>query len=240
MANVNGEWIIMGTDSSDPYCLHTPDQAIDYIKQIGFLPLFQCSVPALSLENRTVPDYWWTEIEAKDPWEWRRIIAASGEVAYGKFFRGRAGFISLDWFPYFANWRRDGYDYDAAWDDGKMKFRQKNVMDCFEEKDEYYSNELKRASGLIKEEAKHFDPTLIELQEKAYVCIKDFRQRLNKKGMPYGWPLTVYSTPENMWGRDLVTSAYKEEPEESRERIYNHLLTEYPVATTEQIEALFR
>ena len=37
-----------------------------------------------------------------------------GKVAYGKFFDKKAGFISLEWLPYFANYRRSGYDFDAT------------------------------------------------------------------------------------------------------------------------------
>ena len=38
------------------------------------------------------------------------IIAAGGRIAYGKFFDRKAGFISREWLPVFANYRRDGYD----------------------------------------------------------------------------------------------------------------------------------
>lgn len=61
---------------------------------------------------RTVPEYWWCEDPKVDPWMWREIIARSGEIAYGKFFDKKAGFISIDWLPIFANYRRDGYDFE--------------------------------------------------------------------------------------------------------------------------------
>ena len=70
-------------------------------------------------------------IPKSDPWEWREIIARSGKVAYGKFFDKKAGFISKQWFPYFANFRRDGYDFDALWDDEKASIRQKKIMDFY-------------------------------------------------------------------------------------------------------------
>ena len=46
---------------------------------------------------------------------WREIIARSGKVAYGKFFDKKAGFISVEWLPVFANYRRDGDDFDALY-----------------------------------------------------------------------------------------------------------------------------
>ena len=48
------------------------------------------------------------------------------------------------------------------------------------------------------------------LQMQQYLCVRNFRQRKNKKGEAYGWPIAVYATPEHLWGCDYVTSAYKE------------------------------
>ena len=121
MPNENGTWIMYGVNWDDPECLHTVKEAIEYINEVGFLPLFKNDIPGFSLEERTVPEYWWCGDPKLDPWEWREIIARSGEVAYGKFFDKEAGFISQKWLPYFANYRRDGYDFDAVGiDDSKM------------------------------------------------------------------------------------------------------------------------
>ena len=79
-----------GVDEDDPYCIHTVDQLIEYINEIGFLPLFKNEIPGFSVEERTVSLYWWSGIQEKDPWEWREIIAHSGKVAYGKFFLQRS------------------------------------------------------------------------------------------------------------------------------------------------------
>ncbi len=135
-----------GVEWDDPECLHTVDEAIEYINEIGFLPLFKNEIPGFSLEERTVPQFWWSGDVERDPWEWREIIARRGEVAYGKFFDKKAGFISKKWLPYFANFRRDGYDFDALWEDGKASARQKRIMDLFEDEapfQELFSNELK-------------------------------------------------------------------------------------------------
>ena len=52
--------------------------------------------------------------------------------------------------------------------------------------------------------------------------------------------VSVYMTPEELWGYDLVTSAYKETPESSRERIYRHVQEHYPNAAEKQIRALMK
>ena len=99
------------------------------IDEVGFLPLFKNEVDSFSAEENTSDLYWWTGDEEQDPWEWRRLIAHSGGVVYGKLFDGKAGFISRAWFPHFANWRRDGYDFDSRWDEELATMRQKRIID---------------------------------------------------------------------------------------------------------------
>lgn len=238
MANESGTWVMYGVSEDDPSCIHTVEEAIAYINEIGFLPLFRNDIPGFSLEERTVSEHWWSEDPARDPWEWRAMIARSGQVAYGKFLDKKAGFISKEWFPYFVNYRRDGYDFDALWDDEKASMRQKKIMDLFAEENadaELYSFEVKQHAGFGKDGEKNFEGTVTDLEMKMYLCMRDFRQRKNKKGESYGWSIAVYSTPEHLWGYDYVTFAYRENSKESWKRIVNHMNEVYPVATEAQI-----
>lgn len=196
--------------------------------QVGFLPLFGNRIIGFSLEERTAAGDWWTDDPVHDPWEWRGIIARRGNLAYGKFFENKAGFISRKWLPFFANYRRDGYDFDALWDDGLATFRQKRIMDLFEDRQEYFSYELKEKAGFGAGGEKNFDGTLASLQMMTYLCVRDFRPRLNKKGQPYGWSIAILSAPETIFGSELVRSAYKEDPAKSRDRIFEHMNTLYP------------
>lgn len=241
MGNENGTWIMYGVEWDDPECIHSVDEAIKYINEVGFLPLFKNEIPGFSLEERTVPEYWWSGDAKVDPWEWRAQIARSGEVAYGKFFENKAGFISKEWLPYFVNYRRDGYDFDAIWEDGKAARRQKYIMDLFDENApdaELFSHEIKKKAGFGKGGEKGFDGTINNLQMQTYLCVRDFRQKTNKKGEEYGWAVAVYATPEHIFGRDLVTSAYKEDPVSSGEKIAAHMNEIYPIATPKQIKKL--
>ena len=61
-------------DWNDPECIHTVEEATEYINRIGFLPLFKNDIPGFSLEERTVPEYWWSDDVDKDPWLWRTVI----------------------------------------------------------------------------------------------------------------------------------------------------------------------
>lgn len=230
MSNESGEWIIHGMDYDAPGCIRSWEELIRYIDQIGFLPLFRNEIPGFSAEEHTPADGWWTGDLSRDPWAWRELIARSGQVAYGKFFQKKAGFISKKWFPYFANYRRNGYDFDSLYEDELASIRCKKIMDLFEKDGELYSSEMKKKAGFGKGGEKNFDGTAADLQMQTYLILRDFRQRVNKKGESYGWPVSVYTTPENLWGYEHVTSAYREEPECSKARILAQMKELFPDA----------
>ena len=238
MSVENGEWIMHGLDGNDPSCLHSVEELEAYVDQAGFLPLFGNRIPGFSVEEHTCADYWFTGDTARDPWEWRAIIAHRGHLAYGKFFDNKAGFISRSWLPYFANLRRDGYDFDARWEDELASYRQKKIMDFFDGNQEYYSVELKQKAGFGKGGEKNFEGTSALLQMQTYLCIRDFRQRINKQGRPYGWAIAVLTKPETIFGEELVTAAYREEPEISRNRIYEQMKNMYPETSEKDLKKM--
>lgn len=238
MTEENGTWIMCGVEEDDPYCIKSVEELEAYINDIGFLPLFKNEIPGFSVEERTVAMYWWSGNRERDPWEWRAIIAERGNIAYGKFFDKKAGFISKEWMPYFSNWRRDGYDFDARWDDEKAQLRQKKIMDLFmaEEGCCLYSNDVKKKAGFGNGGEKNFEGVITQLQMETYLCVRAFRQRLNKQGVGYGWPVAVYTMPENLWGGSYIADGYKEEPSESHDKIYGHIRDVYPIATDKMIK----
>lgn len=243
MGNEAGEWILYGVDWDDPECLHTVDEAIAYINEVGFLPLFRCEIPGFSLEERTVPEYWWSEDPKVDPWMWRAIIAGRKDIIYGKFFGNKAGFISKAWIPTFANYRRDGYDFDALFEDGKAPLKHKKIMDHFTEDNmdqELFSNEIKKKAGFVKGGEKGFDGVVTKLMMQLYLCNANFQKRRNKNGEEYGWDIAVYSSVEHIHGYDYVTSCYNEKPEDSWERIVAHMKDIYPIATSQQIKKVLK
>ncbi len=60
MANENGEWIMRGLDWNSPYRIRTWQELINWINEVGFLPLFANEVEGFSAEEHISPDYWWT------------------------------------------------------------------------------------------------------------------------------------------------------------------------------------
>ena len=182
------------------------------------------------------------------PWEWREIIAASHEVAYGKFFGGKAGFISKEWLPYFANYRRNGYDFDSRYEDGLATYREKVIMDYYIgedgegdmlwKQDAILSTELKKMAGFGKGGLKNYPGIITGLQMQLYLVITDFQRRKNKKGAEYCMSVSVMFPPETIWGYDLVTSTYSEEPAESWQRIVDHVKKLYPDSTESALNGL--
>ena len=235
MGAENGEWIIHGLEWDNPLRIRSAEELINYINEVGCLPLFKNEIDGFSVEEHTWSDGWWSGDPEQDPWEWRAILARSEKVAYGKFFDKKAGFISLEWLPYFVNYRRDGYDFDARYDDELASIRSKKIMDLFLVHEELFSYELKELAGFGKGGEKNFPGIVTDLQMQTYLAVKDFRCKKNKKGQEYGWAIAVYCMPEQIWGYDAVTAAYKEEPEVSKNRIFNRVKEVFPWATEKQI-----
>lgn len=191
-------------------------------EEAGFLPFFACGT-GVSVEELCAPALWFTEEEG--PWEWKGPIARTGRCAYGKFFGGKAGFVSRAWLPDFCNFRRDGYDFDARCDEGLAPHQDAYVYQTVADAGELLSKRLKQLCGFKKDQNTGFDTIVTRLQMQTYLCIADFIYERDRHGKPYGWGVALYSTPEAQFGCELVSSAYRRPPEESRTRIEAHLRT---------------
>lgn len=240
MATENGQWIMRGMDWNDPFRIRTWQELVRWIDEVGFLPLFANHIPGFSAEEHVSPDFWWTGNREQDPWEWREIIAGSHQAAYGKFFCQKAGFISLEWLPVFANFRRGGYDFDARWEDGLASRREKKIMDVLTGRDqdgdvtfpaeEILSTDLKRKAGFGGDGEKNYSGIVTGLQMQTYLVIAVFRKKRSRRGEEYGMPVSVLLPPEALWGYERVTSAYGERPEDSRQKILRRVKELYPDA----------
>ena len=231
-------WVMHGLAKDDPSCIKSADELARYIDRVGFLPLFRCDIPGFSVEEHTASEDWFCGVPEKDPWEWRKVIAASGAIAYGKFFDKRAGFISRRYLPAFVNYRRDGYDFDARWDDELASVRSKKIMDLFSGNQadrELYSFEVKALAGYGPGGEKNFEGEVTKLQMQTYLCVRDFRRRKNKKGVEYGWGIAVYCLPEHIFGEAFVRSGYGDAPKDSARKVISRIRELYPEATDRQI-----
>lgn len=217
--------------------LKSAEDIVALVKEIGFLPFFKNNIEGFSVEEHTPPELWFTGEEG--PWEWKGPIARGKECVYGKFFRGKAGFVSLDMFPELANYRRDGYDFDARYDDGLAALKDKTVYDVIEKNETVLSKKIKRELNYGKNGNKGFDSVITRLQMQTYINIADFVYMTDKNGAQYGWGVAVYTTPEHFFG-DLPSSAYSTDPLESKERVMKRLREVLPDASESDISRLIK
>ncbi len=217
--------------------IHSAEDIISLVQEIGFLPFFRNEIEGFSIADLCAPELWMSD-DIEGPWEWKGPIARTKTCVYGKFFAGRAGYISTEWFPDFANYRRDGYDFDARFDDELASYKDKGIYDVIAENGEILSKTLKEKCNYRKGGNKGFDTVITRLQMQTYVNIADFVYLKDRFGQTYGWGVAQYSTPEAMFGREFVTSAYHRDPEESKEKILVHLRGLLPDASEKQIRKM--
>ncbi len=230
----DGEWIMEGLEKHDPKRIKSMDELYEYIETVGFLPLFSSRVPGFSLEELTASDAWFSG-EDEDPWEWRAIAAIEGKVVYGKFFGKKAGFISKAWFPYFAAYRRDGYDFDTLYELGMASRKSKLLMDVLEERGRVPSYILKTEAGFGQTGESGFEGAITNLMMQTYSVICGFERKLNRNGEEYGWPVAVYCTAESRFGREMVRSRYELTKEEALAKIMEQMHRLYPDASEKDI-----
>ena len=163
--------------------IRTLAQLEEAIERIGFMPYAGDEKKSLFTLESMTDNAWFTGLE-DDPWEWRRRIAEKGEQAYGKFFGGKAGFVSRACIPAFIAARRDNRSFYEMYSDGLISRDAKRVWDCFDLRVEWTHQELKRETGLGGRE---FESAVTELQGLFFLCVPGQSRRINKKGEPYGW-----------------------------------------------------
>lgn len=227
------------------------EQLEQLIKEWGFLPFFKNPIKGFSIEEMTPPELLFGEEMSNGPWVWKGPIISNWESAYGKFFKGKAGYISLDWLPDFINWRRHSHPLENETEDAK------HILEVLIKNESMISKKLKTESGftlsrkrfsntpndLPKENKKNglaFDSIIGHLQMATYVCIADFEYLVSKKGETYGWGVARYCTPEAMYPDifPISDAVDKRTPEESRERIIDHLTSILPDIETKHIDKL--
>ncbi len=236
MITIDGKWTMEGMNRDNPNRIKTHRELSAFINEIGFLPLFKNEIEGFSVEELTAADSWWASISEEDPWEWREVIAGEGEIAYGKLFGNRAGFVSKEWYPYLAAFRRDGYDFESRYEDGLASYRAKKVMDILAEVELLPSNEVKAAAGFGKGGDKGFEGVMTLLQMQTYITVRSFQRRSNKKNEEYGWPVAVFSLSERLFGVDHVRSAYPMGTSKAKKTILDHLQAKFPKASLAELE----
>ena len=211
------------------FTVRSKQDLLDAIETFGFLPFFAGSIPGFSLEEHVAPELWYSHTSDSWPvWEWKGPVIRESGCAYGKFLENKAVFISRKWFPDFANYRRDGYDFDARFDEGLASYRGRDLFDLIDQNAPVLTKQLKAIGNYRKGGKKGFDTLITRLQAQCYVLISDFVYAMDKTGKPYGWGIAEYSTPEKLFGAAFTDRVYRHEPAESYQKLFAHLQSLFP------------
>ncbi|MBR1757817.1 MAG: hypothetical protein IJ744_03710 [Lachnospiraceae bacterium] len=216
------------------FTIRTKQDVVDAVNRLGFLPYFENRIEGFSIEEHVGSEAWFDSAEGV--WEWKGPLIRENAFAYGKFFDKKAVFMTKEWFLDYANYRRDGYDFDARFDDELASFKDKALFDLIDANAPVLSKNLKKLGNYRKDGNKGFDTLIVRLQEQGYVLISDFIYEKDRHGATYGWGVAQYSTPEHFFGEDFSANVYRRTPEESYERLFAHLKSLFP----EEDEAVIR
>ncbi len=227
---------------ADNFKISSMEEMMKLIEEVGFVPFFENEIEGFSLEEHIGDGCWYYDGNDSfwPAWEWKGPVIQKMKCAYGKFLRGKAMYISPKWFPDFANFRRDGYDFDARYEDGLASYHDKELFELLDSKAPVMSKELKQIGGYGKNGKKGFDTAITRLQKQCYIITSDFRYAVDKFGNEYGWGIAEYSTPEKFFGKKFTDAVYKRTPEESYARVVKQLKKILPDAEQGQIERILK
>lgn len=203
--------------------ISTQQDLIRLVNEVGFLPFFSGPIPGFSVDD-AVPMEIWNTNQGLGPWMWRDEIAHEGNCIYGKFFMGKTGYVSKAWFAHFANYRRDGYDFDARYDDGLARYEDKRIYDLILSHGPISAPALRSLANVERGKTSRFEATMARLQMMTYVVPCDFLFPRDAQGeKKYSYGVTVFDISERWLGEDNVRGKYKTDPRDSLQIIFEHL-----------------
>lgn len=182
------------------------------------------------------PVRWHTGDGETDPWEWRmRVLDERDDIAYGKFFFKKSGYITRAWAPHFIAARRGASSFAQAYADGTISNEAKRIYSAIEEHGTLPLHTLKHHAGFDKETKARFDRALVELQTGMYLTMCGRQQKISQKGEEYGWSSTAFCTTEVFWGQDVFEQAKALSKEQAVEAITKQVLVLHPQAQAKKI-----
>ena len=210
---------------------------IELIHQIGFLPLLNSGIRGFSAEEMVADDCRYVVFPEGGwdwpLWKWKGQVVTEGNCMYGKFFDGKAGFVSREWWPDFCNYRRSNH---PAPEEGTI---EEAILTTLREQGSLITRHLRAACGFTGPKMRSkFDSYVTRLQAGCHIVTEDFVHPQDKHGHDYGWGWSLLTTPEQLYGRDHCRC--NRTPEESFQRLLSHFKHLLPQATESQITKLVR
>ena len=212
--------------------IHNSGELMELIDRIGFLPLLDSGIRGFSAEEMVDEDCRYVVLDGGGwewpLWKWKGEVITEGGHVYGKFFAGKAGFISRTWWPDFCNYRRSKHPTP---EEGSI---EEAILLTLAEHGSLITRELRALCGFDGPKMRsRFDGFVTRLQMATRIVTEDFVYPTDRHGNEYGWGWSLLTTPEQLYGRDLCQCSRS--PEESFDRICQHLQTICPKATEKQI-----
>lgn len=224
-----------------PATVFSAETMLDAIEALGIVPFFENPILGYSIEEMTPRENWFDGQEdlRLTPWDWKIPCVQSGDVAYGKFlWGGKAAFATVEWYAELMNWRRSQEKYQPLPD-------QQRVLDYLAEHDTISIKEIRALLGVKKSAA---DALMTRLQMQCRVVTGDITRVYRGPDLHYnGWQVSSFCTPESLFCADALpgpggfpfgearTLEVDHSPDESLERLVEHIREIAPQATEKQI-----
>jgi len=178
---------------------------------------------------------------ATDPWEWRmRVLEEYDDIAYGKVFFRKSGWITREWFPYFLSVRRHCQSFEDAYFSGTVSHFAKRIYDCVRAQGRIPFHELKRLAGFAPEDQAGFERALIDLQMRLFITLCGRQQKTSPQAGSYGWASTVFCTTELFFGEDLFAREARLDGQVAYDRIAGQVMRLNPAAEPKKIDRFIR
>ena len=175
--------------------IHSCPELIEYIRQVGMLPLLSMGIAGWSAEEVTDEDCQYTQLPDGGwewpLWEWKGAILQESGCAYGKFFKGKAAFISREWWPDFSNYRRSLFPYP---EEGSI---EETILDVLKIEGHQITRKLRTSCGFTGPKMRsRFDAYITRLQMAGYIVTEDFVYPRDRHGRLHARPAVSGKTSE--------------------------------------------
>jgi len=217
--------------------IHSCAELMDYIQQVGFLPLLDSGIWGYSAEDVVDEDCRYVVFDDGGwdwpLWKWKGPIVTDGNCVYGKFFAGKAGFVSREWWPDLCNYRRSQHPVPQ---EGSI---EEAILFTLGDQGSLITRELRAACGFTGPKMRsRFDGYITRLQMACRIITEDFVYPQDRHGREYGWGWSLLTLPEQLLGREACQCPRT--PQESFDRMFAHLKQLLPEATDQQIHKLIK
>jgi hypothetical protein len=221
------------------YKIHTYEEAIQVIKEVGFLPLASLIPHYPSLDSITSKEDWYSGSQF-DPWLWRTKFPVDGVAAYGKFIKKKSVLISSELLPLIRGILGSKDSMKERFSDGVISREAFQLYRLIQEEEEIDTRILRVKAGMKdKEKKKPFDNALLELQASMDIVVSRTKEKTNEEGEKNGWSSTSFETMENWTSRNNIDQINLD-MEEAKNELKGHFIKVCGLESMKSFEKIFK